>query len=120
MSESDKHIDKWANEILRVRRIIFILKFIENSKNITKECKEFEISKTTYYKWRKRYLEGGREALFRMKPIAHSHPNRLSQEAVEKILELRKAYQLGPKRIMWYLARYHGGKASGPDHIWPE
>jgi transposase InsO family protein len=32
----------------------------------------------------------------------------LSTEAVEKILELRKTYSLGPQRIVWYLARYHG------------
>ena len=34
------------------------------------------------------------------------------QKTVEKILELRKTYQLGPKRIMWYLERYHGIKVS--------
>ncbi len=55
MGHIDKLVEKKAKEILRVRRIIFILKFIDESKNITQECKEFEISKTTYYKWKKRY-----------------------------------------------------------------
>lgn len=112
MGRIDKLVEKKAKEILRIRRIIFILKFIEESKNITQECKEFEISKTTYYKWKNRYNEGGKEALYRKKPIARSHPNQLTKKTVEKILELRKTYQLGPKRIMWYLERYHGIKVS--------
>lgn len=36
----------------------------------------------------------------------------MSQEAVERILELRKTYSLGPQRIAWYLERYHSIKVS--------
>jgi hypothetical protein len=46
------------------------------------------------------------------KPIAHHHPRALSQEAVERILELRKTYCLCPQRIAWYLERYHSIKVS--------
>ena len=33
-------------------------------------------------------------------------------EIVEKVLHLRRKYHLGPIRIVWYLARYHGIKIS--------
>jgi len=33
-------------------------------------------------------------------------------DSKEKILELRKSYQLGPARITWYLERYYGIKTS--------
>jgi hypothetical protein len=38
--------------------------------------------------------------------------NRTAPEIVDKVLHLRQAYHLGPIRIVWYLARYHGIKIS--------
>jgi hypothetical protein len=40
------------------------------------------------------------------------NPKKLSQHIIDKILELRKEYQLGSIRITWYLERYHGIKVS--------
>jgi len=50
--------------------------------------------------------------LARKKPIARSHPRKTAPEVIEKILELRKAYQIGALRIVYYLDRYHGIKIS--------
>ncbi len=44
----------------------------------------------------------------RKKPVALTHPKRIQLQVVEKVLEIRRSYQLGPERIMWYLERYHG------------
>lgn len=44
--------------------------------------------------------------------MARSHPGSLSQKVVDKILELRRVYLLGSKRIHWYLDRDHGIKTS--------
>jgi len=52
------------------------------------------------------------KGLERKRPIAKSHPKSITQETEEKILELRKSYQLGPARITWYLERYYGIKTS--------
>ena len=52
------------------------------------------------------------DGLRREKPIANNHPRKLSQDAVDKILHLRKEYKLGSERIKWYLERYHGIKTS--------
>jgi len=51
--------------------------------------------------------------LKRKKPIPYSHPKQTPPEVIERILELRKDYQLGPDRIKWYLERYHDIKVSG-------
>jgi transposase InsO family protein len=46
--------------------------------------------------------------LLQKKPVARHHPRQLSLEVVERIEDLRRTYHLGPRRISWYLARYHG------------
>jgi len=37
----------------------------------------------------------------------------IQQAVIDKVLELRKNYQLGPIRISWYLSRYHEIEISG-------
>jgi len=80
-------------------------------KNV-KSYREFGIAKSTFYEWRKAFRDHGPAGLIPKKPIAHHHPRALSQETIERILELRKTYCLGPQRIAWYLERYHGIKVS--------
>ncbi|MEN8251677.1 MAG: IS481 family transposase [Bacteroidota bacterium] len=93
---------------LALRRKLLILKFIETHGNVSKECKEFDIPRSSYYNWKKKYESGGIEELQRKNPIPKSHPNQLPEDTFCKILELRKIYCLGPQRITWYLERYHG------------
>lgn len=50
--------------------------------------------------------------MYRRKPVAYSHPRKTSPETVEKILELRKGYQIGALLIVYHLGRYHGIKIS--------
>lgn len=52
----------------------------------------------------------GEAGLKQRKPIAKDHPRRIPEATVEKVLELRGTYHLGPQRIVWYLDRYHGIK----------
>ncbi len=113
MNLEDKNIEKKAREILAVRNKLFILDFVSKSKkSVRKECEEFSVTRTSYYNWKRNYLAGGKEGLKRKKPIAYNHPNKIPQNIIEKILELRKEYQLGSIRITWYLERYHGIKVS--------
>ena len=88
---------------LDLRRKLKILKFIDTFGNVSKECKEFGIARSSFYSWKKKYENGGIEELRRKKPIPKSHPNQLPQDVVDKILELRNIYNLGPQRIVWYL-----------------
>jgi transposase InsO family protein len=100
-----------AREELRVRFKLVVLDFARHH-GVTKTCREFEVPRSTFYTWKKKYDLEGRMGLYRKKPIANSHPRKTSPEIVEKILELRKEYQLGALRIMYYLERYHGVKIS--------
>jgi transposase len=100
-----------AREELRVRLKLVVLEFA-NQFGVKKTCKEFNVPRSSFYRWKQRYENEGRSGLYRKKPIAHSHPRKTSSEVVEKILELRKDYQIGALRIAYYLERYHGTKVS--------
>jgi len=101
-----------VSEELRIRRIWVVLEYARLSGNAAKACREFNVNRSSFYVWKKDYELGGMDGLRRKKPIANNHPRKLLQDAVDKILHLRKEYKLGPERIKWYLERYHGIKTS--------
>ena len=99
------------NEVRDAFRVHYkwtVLEYSQACRTITQACREFGVPRSTFYDWKKAYDEGGKAGLARKKPIAINHPKSLSQDVVDKILELRKTYKLGPERITWYLERYHG------------
>ena len=98
---------KEAREELRVRFKLVVLDYA-NHRCVTKTCREFKVPRSTFYRWKQKYDAEGRSGLYRKKPVAHSHPRKTSPEVVEKILELRREYQIGALRITYYLDRYHG------------
>lgn len=100
------------SHVCSVRYKKVVLEYAAGIGNDAKACREFGIKRSTFYRWRRAFAEEGEKGLVRKKPIARSHPRQLSPEAVEKVIHLRKIYHLGPERIMWYLARYHGIETS--------
>jgi len=101
-------MDKEIKDTLAVRRKMVILEYARLCGNVVKVCREFEIPRSSFYKWKEAFDAGGKAGLARKKPIALSHPRKLSPEVVEKIIHLRRVYHLGSQRIAWYLERYHG------------
>jgi transposase InsO family protein len=91
-----------------------VLEYAELCGKDTKSYRSFDVPKSTFYEWRKVFRQHGAAGLMPRKPVALRHPRAISAETVEKILELRKTYCLGPQRISWYLARYHGISVSCP------
>ncbi len=89
-----------------------VLEYAELCGSNAKACREFEVPRSTFYRWKSKRALGGDGELRDKKPIAKSWPNQLSPAVVEKILHLRRTYHLGPQRIAWYLERYHGIKTS--------
>ncbi len=73
-----------------------------------KACRDFNIPDSSFYEWKKAYEKEGKAGLRRKKPVAYSHPKKIPIPVVKKILQIRRDYQMGPERIMWYLERYHG------------
>jgi transposase len=100
-----------AREELRIRLKLTVLEYAEYF-GATKACREFYVPRSSFYRWKQTYEHEGRAGLYRKKPIAYSHPRKTAPEVVEKILELRSAYQIGALRIVFYLERYHGIKIS--------
>ena len=100
-----------AREELSVRLKLTVLEYAQYF-GATKACREFNVPRSSFYRWKQTYEHEGQAGLYRKKPIAHSHPRKTAPEVVEKILELRSTYQIGAKRIAFYLDRYHGIKIS--------
>ena len=105
-------MNKEVEEYLRVQRKLFVLEYARVFGSNLEAYTACGVPRSTFYDWKKAYNNEGKEGLKWKKPIAKSHPGSLSQEAVDKILELRRVYQLGSKRITWYLERYHGIQTS--------
>lgn len=98
---------KEAREELRLRFKLLVLELATHF-GPTKTCRDFEVPSSTFFEWKKAFKRDGVAGLKRKKPIAHNHPRKVSQDVVDKVLHIRRSYQLGPERIMWYLERYHG------------
>ena len=100
-----------AEEELRVRLKLVVLEFASHI-GVTKACREFEVPRSSFYRWKQKYEKAGQSGLYRERPVAYRHPRRTSPGVVEKILEFRTEYQFGALRIRYYLERYHGIKIS--------
>lgn len=59
------------------------------------------VKKSTFYKWKK-HLTKKNNGLIRKKPVAYNFPNKIEEDIIEKVFELRKEHK-GVRRIKWYL-----------------
>jgi transposase InsO family protein len=100
-----------AREELNIRFKLTVLEYAKYV-DVTEACREFNVPRSTFYRWKEKYEHEGRAGLYRKKPIAFHHPRKTAPEVVEKILELRSTYQIGALRIAFYLERYHAIKIS--------
>ena len=94
------------------RRRKRILEHARTTRNVVKTCRDFGVSRSTFYLWRRAYQAQGDVRLIKKKPSPHQMPNQTPPEVVEKVLHLRRTYPLGPIRIVWYLERYHAIRIS--------
>ena len=91
-----------------IRRKQQVLEYAKQSGNVRKTCRHFGIPRSLFYVWRRAVERDGEAGLVNRRPIARSHPKTTRPEIVDQVLHLRRTYHLGPIRIVWYLARYHG------------
>ncbi len=96
-----------AREYCRLQGKLAAIQYAEAWGNVRKACRTFGVSRAGFYRWKKIYDAEGEAGLKQRKPIAKDHPRRIPQATIEKVLELRTKYHLGPQRIVWYLERYH-------------
>lgn len=79
----------------------------EISGNVAATCRHYGISRTRFYKWRRRYDEEGLNGLRDRSTRPHHSPLATSSEVVGKVIHLRQTYHFGPLKISMYLKRYH-------------
>ena len=92
---------KEVKSYLKLRKKLLVLEYARVFGSNLKAYKALGIPKSTFYEWKRTYDIYGEEGLKPKKPTAKSHPRSLSQDVVDKILELRRVYHLGSKRIHW-------------------
>jgi len=91
-----------------IRRKQLVLEYAKQIGNVRKTCRHFGIPRSLFDVWRGAFERDGEAGLVNRRPVARSHPKTTRPEVVDQVLHLRRTYHLGPIRIMWYLARYHG------------
>ena len=101
------------NEEQRImQKRLRVLEHAQKTGNVRKTCRYFGIGRSSFYRWKSAFDREGEAGLVNKPRVARNHPNQLSREVVDRVLYLRKKYHLGPIRIVWYMARYHGIKIS--------
>ncbi|MCH8837906.1 MAG: IS481 family transposase [Candidatus Marinimicrobia bacterium] len=104
----EKLVQRLVRDELKYRKKLLVLEYARGIGNNAEACRDFNIPDSSFYEWKKAYEKEGKAGLRRKRPVAYSHPKKIPIQVAEKILQIRRAYQLGPERIMWYLERYHG------------
>ncbi len=92
---------------LQHQRKVFILQYVKEFNAVTETLQQAKIPKSTFHKWEKVFDKDGPEGLIRQHSIACTHPKKIKESVVDKVLHLRKEHQLGSWRIKCYLERYH-------------
>src|SRR5689334_1690520 len=84
-----------AEEELRVRLKLVVLEFAQDW-GVTKACREFEVPRSSFYRWKQKYEKAGRAGLYRERPVAYHHPSRTPPEVVEKSWNSELSTNLAP------------------------
>ena len=85
-----------------------ILKWAEGEpRQVARTCRHFGISRTAYYRWKRRFDELGEAGLTDRPRTPHRSPRATALAVVRKILYLRQHYHFGAGRISAYLQRFH-------------
>lgn len=71
----------------------------EVTNNVAQTCRYFGIARKTYYRWYNRYVEEWGSGLIDRSTRSHRCPKATKEEAVEKIIYLRKNYHFGPTKF---------------------
>lgn len=85
-------------------------KFLQHAKqsgNVAETCRFFGISRTKFYKWKKRFEKYGAAGLGDRSRAPNRSPNETPKAVVSKIVYLRQNYHFGAGKIRDYLRRFH-------------
>ena len=79
----------------------------EVTRNVSLTCRYYGITRTCFYRWKRRYAQLGEPGLRDRSSRPRRSPRATSADVVGKIVYLRQHYHFGPLKIAMYLKRYH-------------
>ena len=79
----------------------------EVTRNVSLTCRYYGITRTCFYRWKRRYAQLGDPGLRDRSSRPRRSPRATSADVVGKIVYLRQHYHFGPLKIAMYLKRYH-------------
>ena len=88
-------------------RVHFISDYLKGKYEVSALCEVYGISRKTGYKWIKRYKEHGVNGLKEVSSRPHNSPYRTPVRIKKDIVELRKRYGWGPKKLLSIMASKH-------------
>ena len=93
-------------------KIEFVEQALSEGSNVSALCREYGISRQTAHKWRKRFEEGGYEALEERSRRPRSTPLATAEDIVARIVELRDKHpRWGARKLVHLLAKEFGDSA---------
>ncbi len=108
----------WSIPTAMSLRREFVLLASQDGANHAHLCHRFGISRTTGYKWRARYRDGGDEALHDRSRRPTTSPTRTPPSVEADVLALRDAHPAwGARKIHTVLARSRGIESPAPSTI---
>ncbi len=75
-----------TNGQLDIARMLRTLVYADQTWNVSKTCRNFGISRDTFYRWKQDYHQDGVQGLINSKPRKHNPKPRTPLETEEKIL----------------------------------
>ena len=81
------------------RRLAIIRHAQEVSGNVALTCRYYGVTRPSYYKWLRRYVELGVDGLRDRSRRPRESPNATKRAAVDRIIYLRQHYHFGPLKI---------------------
>jgi putative transposase len=104
----------WRESSFMSERLAFIRACLDRSERIVEICDRFGISEKTGQKWLKRFREEGQSGLADRSRARLVQPYRITREAAERIIALRRKYPLyGPAMLRDWL-RLHESEEHWP------
>jgi transposase InsO family protein len=98
---------------VQVRRR-YIEHFEQVTRNVSKTCRFFGISRSQFYYWHERYRQAGVDGLRGLKRGPKVSPWRTPPDVERLVLRLRQERQYGVVRLSLFLHRYHQVYVSPP------
>ena len=96
----------WRAKDVSEQRVELVVRAVQGGESLSGLCREYEISRPTGYLWVKRYREAGcMRGLAERSRRPRSSPGRTRTEHEERVVELRRQYGWGAKKLVVLLAK---------------